>query len=264
MIPRSHVTPSSGPGPSCWQCCWCCLCCCTSGISETCSSPLIMIKNIYLDTNINLLWCLGAELHLEVDPDHVFGIGFGVGVHLQVLKPVAINPALPKTYTWIPRSTFYARELIYTLKWPWTILLVYQSSGASPTFLHALKNDFIDEFLQCTSRPIIIISKKDHFVILSSWNKNVSTNWYSVSVCHSSLTSNTVHCYSLANGRQIVYEDRTRVPVVDEIHKDTFIVFCTIFSMRRRSNGEVLVSDFVEVGDFWCHIVLLITLLVWL
>ena len=223
-----------------------------------------MIKNIYLDTNINLLWCLGAELHLEVDPDHVFGIGFGVGVHLQVLKPVAINPALPKTYTWTPRSTFYARELIYTLKWPWTILLVYQSSGASPTFLHALKNDFIDEFLQCTSRPIIIISKKDHFVILSSWNKNVSTNWYSVSVCHSSLTSNTVHCYSLANGRQIVYKDRTRVPVVDEIHKDTFIVFCTIFSMRRRSNGEVLVSDFVEVGDFWCHIVLLITLLVWL
>ena len=43
-----------------------------------------------------------------------------------------------------------------------------------------------------------------------------------MSVCHSSLTSNTVHCYSLANGRQIVYEDRTRVPVVDKIHKDTF------------------------------------------
>ena len=70
-------------------------------------------------------------------------------------------------------------------------------------------------------------------------------------LCHSSLTSNTVHCYSLANGRQIVYKDRTRVlPVVDEIHEDTFVVFCAIFSTSRHSNGEVLVSDFVEDGDF--------------
>ena len=37
---------------------------------------------------------------------------FGVGVHLQVPKPVPINSAWPKTYIWTPRSTFYdAREL---------------------------------------------------------------------------------------------------------------------------------------------------------
>ena len=40
-----------------------------------------MVKNIYLDTNINLLRCQGAELHLEVGLDPVVGIVVGVGVH---------------------------------------------------------------------------------------------------------------------------------------------------------------------------------------
>ena len=83
-----------------------------------------MVENIYLDTKINLLRCQGAELHLEVAVDHVVDIVVGVGVHLTVLKPVPINSAWSKTYIWTPRSTFYnARELSYTLKWPWTMLL---------------------------------------------------------------------------------------------------------------------------------------------
>ena len=83
-----------------------------------------MVKNIYLDTKINLLRCLGAELHLEVDLNPVVGIVIGVGVHLPVLKPVPINSAWSKTYIWTARSTFYdARELSYTLKWLWTMLL---------------------------------------------------------------------------------------------------------------------------------------------
>ena len=50
-----------------------------------------MVKNIYLDTKINLLQCLGAELHLEVDLDPVIVSVVGVGVHLPVLKLVPIN-----------------------------------------------------------------------------------------------------------------------------------------------------------------------------
>ena len=66
-----------------------------------------MLKNIYLDTKINLLRCLRAELHLEVDLDPVVGIVIGVGVHLPVLKPVPINSAWSKTYIWTPKSSFY-------------------------------------------------------------------------------------------------------------------------------------------------------------
>ena len=64
--------------------------------------------------------------------DHVVGIVVVVGVHLTVLKPVPINSAWSKTYIWTPRSTFYdSRELSYTLKWPRTMLLVYQTSAGS-------------------------------------------------------------------------------------------------------------------------------------
>ena len=56
----SWVTPWSGSGPCCWHRWWCLG---TSGSSETCSNQLSMVKNLYLDTKINLLWCQGAELH---------------------------------------------------------------------------------------------------------------------------------------------------------------------------------------------------------
>ena len=121
IMPESWVTPWSGPGPCHWQCCWCC---CTSGSSETCTSQLSMVKNIYLDTKIYLLRCQEAELHLEVALDHVVGSVVVVGVHLAVLKPVPVNSTWPKTYIWTPRTTFYdARKLSNTLKWPWTMLL---------------------------------------------------------------------------------------------------------------------------------------------
>ena len=63
-----------------------------------------MIKNIYLDTKINLLQCQGADLELEVDLNH--GVGVVVGVHSTVLKPVPINCAWLKTGIWTPKSTF--------------------------------------------------------------------------------------------------------------------------------------------------------------
>ena len=114
IMPGSWVTPWSDPGPCCWHCCWCW---CTLGSSETCSNQLSMVKNIYLDTKINILRCQGAELHLEVGLDPVVGIVVGVGVHRSVLKPVPSNSAWLRTYIWTPRSTFYdARELSYTLK----------------------------------------------------------------------------------------------------------------------------------------------------
>ena len=127
----SWTTSWSGPGPCCLHCYWRWS---TSGSSETCSNQLSMVKNIYLDTKlgqnidldtkINLLWCLGAELQLEVALDPVVGIVIGVEVHLTVLKPLPINSAWSKTYTWTPRSIFYdVRELRYTLKWSWTLLL---------------------------------------------------------------------------------------------------------------------------------------------
>ena len=73
---------------------------------------------------IKLPRCQGAELHLEVALDCVVAFVLGVGVHWGVLKPVPINSAWLKTYIWPPRSNFYnARELSYTLKWPWTMLL---------------------------------------------------------------------------------------------------------------------------------------------
>ena len=81
-----------------------------------------MVKNIYLDTKINLLRCQGAELHLEVALDPVVSIIDGVGVHRAVLKPVSINSAWSKTYILTPRSTLYdVRELSYSLKWLWTL-----------------------------------------------------------------------------------------------------------------------------------------------
>ena len=49
----------------CWVTSWsgCGLCCwCTLGSSVTCSNQLSMVKNIYMDTKINLLWCKWAEL----------------------------------------------------------------------------------------------------------------------------------------------------------------------------------------------------------
>ena len=44
-----------------------------------------MVKNIYVDTKIGLLWCQGAVLHLEVALDPVIGIVIGVGVYLEVV-----------------------------------------------------------------------------------------------------------------------------------------------------------------------------------
>ena len=57
MMSGSWVTPWSGPGNCCWHCCWCW---CTLGSSETCSNQLSMVKNIYLDTKINILQCQGG------------------------------------------------------------------------------------------------------------------------------------------------------------------------------------------------------------
>ena len=56
-----------------------------------------MVKNIYLDTKINLLRCQGAELYLDVALDHVVGIVGGIGVNLTILKPVPINSEWSKT-----------------------------------------------------------------------------------------------------------------------------------------------------------------------
>ena len=82
--------------------------------SETSSNQLGKVKNIYLDTKINVLQCKKAKLHLEVALDQAVGI----------VLPVPINSGWSKTYIWTPRSTFYdARELSYTLKWLWTMLL---------------------------------------------------------------------------------------------------------------------------------------------
>ena len=58
-MPGSWVTPWSGPGPCCWHCSWCW---CTSDSSVTCSNQLSMVKNIYLDIKINLLWCQEASM----------------------------------------------------------------------------------------------------------------------------------------------------------------------------------------------------------
>ena len=119
-----------------------------------------MVKYIYLDSKINLLQCHGAELHPEVALDHVDGIVVGVGVHGAVIKPVPIKSACSKTYIWTPRSTFYnVWELSYTLKWPWAMLLVYQTSAASPTLYQALTKYLIDEFPLRTNRPHLIIIK---------------------------------------------------------------------------------------------------------
>ena len=68
---------------------------------------------------------------------HVDGIVVGVdgiGVHVAHLKSGPVNSAWSKTYIWTPKVSFYnVRDLSYTLKWNWTMLLVYQSSAASPT-----------------------------------------------------------------------------------------------------------------------------------
>ena len=117
----SWVTPWSSSGPYCWHFS---LSCCISGSSKTYSNQLSMVKNIYLDTKINLLRCQGGELHLEVALDHAAGIVLGVGVYWAVLKPVPINSAWSKKYIWTPRSTFYnERKLSDPLKCLWTMLL---------------------------------------------------------------------------------------------------------------------------------------------
>ena len=59
--------------------------------------------------------------------DLVVAIVASDALHLAVPKPVPINSAWSKTYMWTLRSTFYdARELSYTLKWLWTVLLALQ------------------------------------------------------------------------------------------------------------------------------------------
>ena len=148
-MPGRWVKPWSGPWSSCWHCLWCLW---TSVGSETCSNQLSMVKNKYLDTKINLLQCQGAELHIDVALDHVVEIVLVVDVHWGVLKPVPINSAWSKTYIWTPRSTFHdARELSYTLKWLWTLLLallvVLGTSGCSETCYNQLsmvKNLYLD------------------------------------------------------------------------------------------------------------------------
>ena len=107
IMPGSWITPWSGPGLCWWHCFWCW---CSSGSSDTFSGQLSIVKNIYLDTKINLLSCQGAELHQEVALDHVVG----VGVHLVVLKPVPVNSSRSKRYIWTPRSTFFIK---YSLFW---------------------------------------------------------------------------------------------------------------------------------------------------
>ena len=170
MYLGSWVIPWSSHGPCCWHCLWCW---CTSDSSEICSNQLGMVKNIYVDTKINLLWCQGAELHLEVAVDHVVDIVVGVGVHLTVLKPVPINSAWSKTYIWTPRSTFYdARELSYTSKSPLPMLLVYYTSAGSPVMFQDFKKFFFDKSALHTYRSNIIINKKDHRSTFSNWNKN--------------------------------------------------------------------------------------------
>ena len=66
--------------------------------SGTCSNQLSMVKNIYLDTKINLLQSQESELHLEVALDHAVGSVVGVGVLMAVLKPIPVNSAWSKTY----------------------------------------------------------------------------------------------------------------------------------------------------------------------
>ena len=36
--------------------------------------PINSVKNVYLDTKINLLRCQGADLHIEVGPDPVVAL----------------------------------------------------------------------------------------------------------------------------------------------------------------------------------------------
>ena len=105
-------------------------------------------QNIYLDTKINLLLCQRAKLHLKVALDHVVEIVLVVGVHWGVLKPVPINSAWLKTYIWPPRSNFYnARELSYTIKWPWTCCWLgctFDSSESHFNQLNRVKNIYLD------------------------------------------------------------------------------------------------------------------------
>ena len=111
--------------------------------------------------------------------DPLVGIVIGIGVHLIVLKPIPINSGWSETYIWTPRSTFYdARGLSYTLKWPRTMLLVYQSSASSLGMYQALKNDLIDKSALHRYRPNIIINKKDHMGTFVNQNKNMSTKQY--------------------------------------------------------------------------------------
>ena len=75
-LPGSSATPWSGPGSCCSHCWWCL---CIFDIAEKCSNQLSRVKNVCLDTKINLLQCQGAELHLKVGLDPVVGSVVGVG-----------------------------------------------------------------------------------------------------------------------------------------------------------------------------------------
>ena len=151
-----------------WHCSWCW---CTSVSSVTSFNQLSIVKNIYLDTKINLLQCKWAELHLEVALDHVVGIV--LGVHWADLKPVPFNSAWLKAYMWTPRSTFYdARELSYTSKSPRPMLLVYYTSAGSPVMFQDFKKFFFDKSALHTYRSNIIINKKDHRSTFLNSNKN--------------------------------------------------------------------------------------------
>ena len=57
-----------------WHCSWCW---CTSVSSVTSFNQISIVKNIYLDTKINLLQCKWAELHLEVREAPVASLWLG-------------------------------------------------------------------------------------------------------------------------------------------------------------------------------------------
>ena len=111
--------------------------------------------------------------------DPLVGFVIGVSVHLIVMKPIPINSGWSETYIWTPRSTFYdERELSCTLEWPWTMLLVCQSSASSLGVCQALGNDLIDGSLLQRYGPNMVISGKDHMGTFVNQNKNMSTEQF--------------------------------------------------------------------------------------
>ena len=114
------------------------------------SSQFSIVKNIYLDTNINLLWCLGAELHPEIALDHVVGV-VGVGVHLAVLQYVRVNSARSKTYIWQDQPSTMPGSWVTSWSGPgpccWQFCWRWCTSGSSETCssqLSIVKNRYLD------------------------------------------------------------------------------------------------------------------------